>query len=52
MILDEKRVPRYANCSDDKDEAGNYQQHSNRTAGATTATGRCSASATTAGRCP
>lgn len=28
MILDEKRVPRYANCSDDKDEAGNYQQHS------------------------
>ena len=28
MILDEKRVPRYANCSDDKDEAGNYKQHS------------------------
>jgi len=28
MILDEKRVPRYANCSDDKDDAGNYKQHS------------------------
>ena len=28
MILDEKREPRYANCSDDKDEAGNYKQHS------------------------
>jgi dipeptidyl aminopeptidase/acylaminoacyl peptidase len=28
MILDEKREPRYANCTDDKDESGNYQQHS------------------------
>lgn len=28
MILDEKRQPRYANCSDDKDDAGNYEQHS------------------------
>ncbi|MFT3898167.1 MAG: S9 family peptidase [Thermomonas sp.] len=28
MILDEKLQPRYANCTDDKDEAGNYKQHS------------------------
>src|SRR5690242_10615426 len=28
MILDAERQPRYANCSDDKDEEGNYQQHS------------------------
>jgi dipeptidyl aminopeptidase/acylaminoacyl peptidase len=28
MVLDANRQPRYANCSDDKDEDGNYQQHS------------------------
>lgn len=28
MVLDEKRQARYANCSDDKDEDGNYKQHS------------------------